>query len=119
MSASEVEKISSNSKKKKKSRAIQENDLSKEEKTKAETITALREKYKCNIHQTSCFIQENRHLQLNPARLQLWAREIVSNFYLFQIKKLFLSLTTILYNYRLIMVLRMTYHQRFPHSVLH
>ena len=97
MSASEVEKISSNSKKKKKSRAIQENDLSKEEKTKAETITALREKYKCNIHQTSCFVQENRHLQLNPARLQLWAREIVSNFYLFQIKKLFLLLTN--YNF--------------------
>ncbi|CAB4487810.1 uncharacterized protein OCT59_018715 [Rhizophagus irregularis] len=28
------------------------------------------------MHNTPCFIQENRHLQLNPARLQLWACEI-------------------------------------------
>lgn len=115
MSASEEEKRS-NPKKKKKSRVIQENDLSKEEKSKAETITALREKYKCNIHQTSCYIQENRHLQLNPARLQLWAREIVSNFY---IKKLFLLLTTILYNYRLMKLLPMMCHQHFQHLVQH
>ena len=80
MSASDKEKMLSSSKKKKKFRAIQENDLSKEEKTRAETIAALCEKYKCDLHKTPCFIQENRHLQLNPARLQLWAREIVSNF---------------------------------------
>jgi hypothetical protein len=67
-------------KKKKKFRAIQENDLSNEEKTRAETIAALCEKYKCDLHNTPCFTQENRHLQLNPARLQLWAREIVSSF---------------------------------------
>lgn len=79
MTASEEEKTSSKFKKKKKSRAIQENDLSKEEKTKADTIAFLCEKYKCNLHKTPCFIQEDRHLQLNPARLQLWAREIVSN----------------------------------------
>ena len=66
-------------KKKKKLCAIQEKDLSKEETTKAETIIALRVKYKCNIHQMSCFVQENQHLQLNPARLQLWAYKIVSN----------------------------------------
>lgn len=76
----------SNAKTKKKSRAIQESDLSKEEKTRAETIAILCEKYKCNLHTTPCFVQENRHLQLNPARLQLWAREIVSNFNLFQTK---------------------------------
>jgi hypothetical protein len=86
LSASDEERIVSNSKKKKKSRAIQENDLSKEEKTKAEIIAALCEKYKCDLHKTPCFIQENRHLQLNPARLQLWAREIVSDFDLFQTK---------------------------------
>ncbi len=62
---------------KKKSRAIREEDLSKEERTRSEVISTLCELYKCNIHTTPCFIQENRHLQLNPARLQLWAREIV------------------------------------------
>ena len=67
-------------KKKKKSHAIKENDLSIEKRTKAETIADLYEKYKCELHKTPCFVQENRHLQLNPARLQLWAREIVSNF---------------------------------------
>ena len=56
----------------------QENDLSKEEKTRAETIANLCKKYKCDIHQTPCLIQDNCHLQLNPARLHLWAREIVS-----------------------------------------
>ena len=62
---------------KKKSPAICEEDLSKEERTQSEVISTLCELYKCNIHTTPCFIQENRHLQLNPARLQLWAREIV------------------------------------------
>ncbi|CAB5292799.1 unnamed protein product [Rhizophagus irregularis] len=70
------QRILSNSKKKRKSRATQENDLSKEEQTRAGIIAALCEKYKCDMHNTPCFIQENRHLQLNPARLQLWAREI-------------------------------------------
>ncbi|PKY52464.1 hypothetical protein RhiirA4_470111, partial [Rhizophagus irregularis] len=46
--------------------------------SRAETIAALCEKYKCDVHKTPCFIQENRHLQLNPARLQLWAREIIN-----------------------------------------
>ena len=64
--------------KKKKSRAIREEDLSKEEREKSEVISTLCEMYKCNIHTTPCFIQDDRHLQLNPARLQLWAREIVS-----------------------------------------
>ncbi|GBB99952.1 hypothetical protein RclHR1_36930001, partial [Rhizophagus clarus] len=67
-------------KKKKKSHAIKEDDLTNEERTRAKTIVDLCEKYKCELHKTSCFVQENRHLQLNPARLQLWAREIVSNF---------------------------------------
>ncbi|PKY50703.1 hypothetical protein RhiirA4_467303 [Rhizophagus irregularis] len=56
----------------------QENDLSKEEQSRAETIAALCEKYKCDVHKTPCFIQDNHHLQLNPARLQLWAREIIN-----------------------------------------
>jgi len=58
-------------KKKKKSRAIKENDLSNEERTRAKTIVDLCEKYKYELHKTSCFVQENWHLQLNPARLQL------------------------------------------------
>ncbi|GES85658.1 hypothetical protein GLOIN_2v1781259 [Rhizophagus clarus] len=77
-SSSVEEEIELRSKKKKKSRAIREADLSKEEKKRSEVITALCEKYKCNIHTTSCYIQDHRHLQLNPARLQLWAQEIIN-----------------------------------------
>ncbi|GES98712.1 hypothetical protein GLOIN_2v1781259 [Rhizophagus clarus] len=77
-SSSVEEEIELRSKKKKKSRAIREADLSKEEKKRSEVITALYEKYKCNIHTTSCYIQDHRHLQLNPARLQLWAWEIIN-----------------------------------------
>ena len=44
---------------------------------RAEVITTICAKYKCNVHTTPCYIQDNRHLQLNPARLQLWACEIV------------------------------------------
>ena len=44
---------------------------------RSEVIAALYAKYKCVTHGTPCYIQDNRHLQLNPARLQLWAREIV------------------------------------------
>ena len=68
-------------KKKKKSRILREDDLSKEEKTRAEVISALIKKYECEIHPTTpCYVQDDRHLQLNPARLQIWAREIVSYF---------------------------------------
>ncbi|GES84314.1 hypothetical protein GLOIN_2v1473341 [Rhizophagus clarus] len=77
-SSSVEEEIELRSKKKKKSCAIREADLSKEEKKRSEVITALCEKYKCNIHTTSCYIQDHRHLQLNPARLQLWAQEIIN-----------------------------------------
>ena len=70
--------MSSYSKKKKKSRVLREDDLSKEEKTQAEVISALCKKYECDIHSMPCYVQDNRHLQLNPARLQIWAREIVS-----------------------------------------
>ena len=66
------------SKKKKKSCAIREDDLSKKERTRTEIIAMLCEKYRCSLHKTPCYIQNNRHLQLNSARLQLWAREIVS-----------------------------------------
>ncbi len=71
MLTSNEEKILSSSKKRKKLHATQENDLSKKEKTKAETIATLCEKYKCDLHKISCFIQENHYLQLNPAKLQL------------------------------------------------
>ena len=57
--------------------AIREEDLTKEEKMRAEVITTLCAKYKCNVHTTPCYIQDNRHLQLNPVRLQLWAHETV------------------------------------------
>ena len=63
--------------KKRKSRAIREEDLTNEERMRSEVITALYAKYKFVTHTMPCYIQDNRHLQLNPARLQLWAREIV------------------------------------------
>ena len=66
--------------KRKKSRAIREDDLSKKERERAEVISTLCEIYKCDTHTTPCFIQDGRHLQLNPARLQLWARDIVRFF---------------------------------------
>ena len=66
-------KLNHNLKKKKKSHIIKEENLSKEEKVRSEVISTLCEKYKCSIHKTPCFIQDDRHLQLNPARLQLWA----------------------------------------------
>jgi hypothetical protein len=56
--------------------------LSKEEKTRSEIIANLVEMYKCNLHFTPCFIQDGRHLQLNPSRLQLWARDIVCKIYI-------------------------------------
>jgi len=46
--------------------------------TRAQVINELSEKYRCSIHLTPCFIINSKHLQLNPYRLQLWAREIVS-----------------------------------------
>ncbi|PKK59967.1 hypothetical protein RhiirC2_794034 [Rhizophagus irregularis] len=76
--SSAEEEIELQSKKKKKSRAIKEADLSKEEKMRSEVIATLCEKFKCNLHTTPCYIQDQRHLQLNPARLQLWAREIIN-----------------------------------------
>ena len=56
LSVSEEETVTSRPKKKKKSRAIREDDLSKEERTRAEIISVLCEKYKCNIHSTPCYI---------------------------------------------------------------
>jgi len=64
-------------KKKKKSRSIREEDLTKEEKTRAEIIFKLCEKYKYDVHIIPCYVEGDRHLQLNPARLQLWAQDIV------------------------------------------
>ncbi|GES87013.1 hypothetical protein GLOIN_2v1473341 [Rhizophagus clarus] len=59
-----------------KSCSIREDDLTNEEKMRYEVITVLYAKYKCNTHITLYYIQDNRHLQLNSARLQLWTREI-------------------------------------------
>ncbi|GBC19578.2 hypothetical protein GLOIN_2v193871 [Rhizophagus irregularis DAOM 181602=DAOM 197198] len=74
---SSSEEIEIQTKKKKKSRSLREDDLLKEKKRRSEVIADLVEMYKCDLHSTPCFIQDGRHLQLNPSRLQLWAREIV------------------------------------------
>ncbi|CAB5388017.1 unnamed protein product [Rhizophagus irregularis] len=73
---SSSEEIEIQTKKKKKSRSLREDDLSKEEKRRSEVIADLVEMYKCDLHSTPCFIQDGQHLRLNPSRLQLWAREI-------------------------------------------
>ncbi|GBB91954.1 hypothetical protein RclHR1_19430001 [Rhizophagus clarus] len=53
-------------KKKKKSRTIKENDLTNEERTRAKTIADLYEKYKCELHKTSCFINKNATYDVPP-----------------------------------------------------
>ena len=58
-SSSTNEEIALQFKKKKKLHATREADLSKEEKMRSEVIAALCEKYKCNIHTTSCYIQDH------------------------------------------------------------
>ena len=73
--------------KKRKSRATREEDLSKQERERAEVISTLCEIHQCNMHTTPCFIQENRHLQLNLTRLQIWARKIVSFRYKYLLHK--------------------------------
>ena len=40
-------------------------------------IRELREKYKCNQHDASCFISDERHIKLTAMHLQCWAKEIV------------------------------------------
>ena len=57
--SSSTEEIELQSKKKKKSRAIQEKDLTNNERTRAEVILKLCKLYKCNVHMTPCFIQDN------------------------------------------------------------
>ncbi|GBC09429.1 hypothetical protein RclHR1_08860002 [Rhizophagus clarus] len=76
--SSSKEEIEIQTKKKKKFHLIKEDDLSKEEKTRSEVIVNLVEMYKCNLHSTPYFIQDDRYLQLNSSRLQLWTREIIN-----------------------------------------
>ncbi|CAB5363449.1 unnamed protein product [Rhizophagus irregularis] len=40
-------------------------------------IRELREKYKCNQHDASCFIGDERHIKLTAMHLQCWAKEII------------------------------------------
>lgn len=54
-----------------------ESDLDEVEYKQAQIINELRLKYKCFHHVTPCYIEDGRHLQLNSARLILWARDIV------------------------------------------
>ncbi|CAG8678671.1 5708_t:CDS:1, partial [Racocetra fulgida] len=55
-----------------------ESKLSNDEIELANIITEIRSKYQCNIHATPCYIEDDKHLALIPARLHLWARDIVS-----------------------------------------
>lgn len=58
-----------------------ESDLDEIEHKQAQVITELRLKYKCFHHITPCYVEDGRHLQLNTARLVLWARDIVCKAY--------------------------------------
>ena len=40
-------------------------------------IRELREQYKCNQHDASCFVGNERHIKLSAMHLQCWAKEIV------------------------------------------
>jgi hypothetical protein len=76
-SDNEIERKSYRKKKLKKSRIPKESQLDKTEMEQAQIITEIRTKYNCNVHTTPCYIEDGRHLQLTPARLTLWARDIV------------------------------------------
>ena len=49
-------------------------------------IRELREQYKCDQHDVSCFNSNGRHIKLIAMYLQCWAKEIVIFFINFTIK---------------------------------
>jgi len=44
-------------------------------------IRELREQYRCNQHDASCYIGDGRHIKLTAMHLQCWAKEIVMFLY--------------------------------------
>ncbi|CAG8620580.1 14515_t:CDS:2, partial [Racocetra fulgida] len=72
------EKLEPKSKKLKTSCVLKESNLTPNEVNLATIISELRSKYCCNIHPTPCYIEDNKHLQLMPAHLHLWAQDVVS-----------------------------------------
>ncbi|CAG8823083.1 15969_t:CDS:1, partial [Dentiscutata erythropus] len=64
-------------KKLKTSNKPKESDLNENELKQAQIITELRNKYKCSQHVTPCYVENERHLELIPSRLVLWAHDIV------------------------------------------
>ena len=40
-------------------------------------IRELREQYKCNQHDASCFVDDGRHIKLTAMHFQCWTKEIV------------------------------------------
>jgi len=53
-----------------------------EEKTLADTVTEIREAYHCDQHNVPCYVNNNRHIKLTAAHLNMWAKEIVCIFLL-------------------------------------
>ena len=43
-------------------------------------IRELREQYKCDQHDASCFNNNGRHIKLTAMHLQCWVKEIVISF---------------------------------------
>ncbi|CAG8771290.1 34032_t:CDS:2, partial [Racocetra persica] len=44
---------------------------------KADQITKLRQKWECKICNKICYVDGDRHLELTPYRLQMWAKDII------------------------------------------
>jgi hypothetical protein len=43
-------------------------------------IRELREQYQCSQHNSSCFIDDGRHIKLTAMHFQCWAKEILMFF---------------------------------------
>ncbi|CAG8703024.1 10393_t:CDS:2, partial [Racocetra fulgida] len=66
------------SKKLKTNHVPKESNLTSNEIKLANIISQIRTKYQCHVYPTPCYIEDNKHLQLMPARLHLWAQDEVS-----------------------------------------
>ncbi|CAG8833356.1 2509_t:CDS:2, partial [Gigaspora margarita] len=52
-------------------------NVDKDEMDKADQITKLRQKWECKICNKICYVDGDRHLELTPYRLQMWAKDII------------------------------------------
>jgi hypothetical protein len=55
-------------------------------------ICELREQYRCDQHDASCFINNGCHIKLTAMHFQCWAKEIVSICIIHKIYLIFINL---------------------------